>query len=326
MCTLTSTPLNPRFNGTHMAKDYYETLGVKKDASEKEIKQAFRKLAKKYHPDANRDDPNAENKFKEINEAYEVLSDSEKRATYDRFGTATPGQGFPGAGAPGGGYSYYTNVEPGENMPFNDILEGLFGSFGRGGRRGTETRTSTGGGGFGGFGGGFASDGQDIEQPVKISFREAFSGATRIITKGGQEKRVNIPAGADTGTKVRLAGEGGPATGGGRPGDLYLVIEVEPDAQFKREGNDLQVEVKVDMFTAMLGGEVEVPTLDRPLKLRIPAGTQSGRRFRLTGKGMPNRRKKGEFGDLYARILITIPENLTDEQKALIDQFRSSLG
>ncbi len=301
-----------------MAKDYYKTLGVKKDATEKEIKQAFRKLAKKYHPDANQDDPNAETKFKEINEAYEVLGDSEKRATYDRFGTVNPGQGFPG-GAPPGGYSYYTNVDS-DTAPFNDILEGLFGSFGRGGRRAEGRTTSN----FGGFGS-IASDGQDIEQPVKISLREAYSGASRIITKGGQEKRINIPAGADTGTKVRLTGEGGPASGGGKPGDLYLVIEVEADPQFKREGNDLQVEVKVDLFTALLGGEVEVPTLDRALKLRIPAGTQSGRRFRLSGKGMPNRRKKGEFGDLYARILITVPEKLSDEQKALVEQLRDSL-
>jgi curved DNA-binding protein len=305
-------------------KDYYQTLGVSKTATEKEIKQAYRKLAKKHHPDANPDDPTAETRFKEINEAYEVLSDTEKRQMYDRFGTANPQQGFPGAGTGG----FYTNTGgAGGEAPFSDILEQLFGGFGRSGSTTrTRTRTTQTGGGFGGFEDIEANgSNKDIEQPVNISLREAYTGATRIITKGDRKLKVNIPAGATDGTKIRLAGEGKPSLGTGRTGDLYLVVKVESDNQFLREGDNLTTDVRVDMFTALLGGEAEVPTFDKALKLRIPAGTQSGRRFRLTGKGMPVKGKEGEFGDLYARILITIPENLTDEQKKQVEKLRDSL-
>lgn len=301
-----------------MAQDYYKTLGVKRDATEKEIKQAFRKLAKKYHPDTNPDNPNAETRFKELNEAYEVLSDQEKRARYDQFGTANPNFG-PQGGA-GNGY-YQGNVDVGET-PFGDIFESIFGGMG-GSRRGS--RVQTGQSGFNGFGGAMRSPGENIEQPVTISLREAYSGATRLITKGDRKIKVNIPAGATNGTKVRLSGEGGAGTGGAQAGDLYLVMQVEPDAQFERQGDNLLAEVKVDMFTALLGGEAEVPTMDRPVKLRIPAGTQSGRKFRLSGKGMPIMKKAGEFGDLYARILITVPENLSSEQRAAVENLRDSL-
>lgn len=299
-----------------MAKDYYQTLGVSKTATEKEIKQAFRKLAKKYHPDANPDDPSAEGKFKELNEAYEVLSDAEKRKRYDQFGTAAF-QGFPG----GNGTTYYrTNVEDMNDIPFSDIFESLFGNFG--GRQ-QQPFSQTRAGRSAGFG---ATDGRDIEQEVTISLNEAYSGTTRLVTKGDRKVRVNIPAGATTGTRVRLSGEGEPGVNGGKAGDLYLIVKLENDTPFELEGSDLQVEVKVDMFTAMLGGEVEVPTLDRPVKLKIPAGTQVGRRFRLGGKGMPIMREKDKFGDLYARILITIPEKLTVEQKVLLEQLRDSFN
>lgn len=301
-----------------MAKDYYATLGVEKSASEKEIKQAFRKLAKKYHPDANPGDPTSEQKFKEINEAYEVLSDADKRAKYDRFGSA-----YEQAGAYGGGNGTYytTNVDVGD---MSDIFESIFGGFGRG--AGGSGRTRTGGfSGFGGFGAQpEAMEGRDIEQTVNISLQEAYSGTTRLITKGDRTVRVNIPAGAATGTKVRLAGEGEPGYGGGPAGDLYLIVHVEPDPQFEREGDDLQVDVKVDMFAALLGGTVEVPTLGRPVNLKVPAGTQSGRRFRLAGKGMPLLRNKGQHGDLYARVLITVPERLTDEQRRLVEQLQAT--
>jgi curved DNA-binding protein len=290
-----------------MAKDYYQTLGVKKNATDKEIKQAFRKLAKKYHPDANPDDPTAEAKFKEINEAYEVLSDAEKRKMYDQFGTVNPNQAYQQWG---NGGRVYTNVD---DVDFSSIFEQFFG-----------------GGGIGGFGRGARGTyeraaGRDIEQEVAISLREAYTGTQRIISKDGRRLKANIPAGATTGTRVRLSGEGEPGLGGGRAGDLYLVVRVEPDPQFERDGDNLTVDVKLDMFTAMLGGEVEVPTLDRPVKLRIPAGTQSGRKFRLAGKGMPRLRRKGEFGDLYARMLITVPTNLNDEQRALVERLRDSL-
>jgi DnaJ-class molecular chaperone len=296
-----------------MAKDYYKTLGVSRSANEKEIKQAFRKLAKKHHPDANPDNPGAEARFKEINEAYEVLSDKEKRSMYDQFGTANPQQVPPWGANPAGGnggtpYTYTTT-----NTDFGDIGD-IFGSlFGRRGERTAGVGSP--------FGGTRAVRGQDIEQKVNISLSEAYNGATRLITKGDRTVRVNIPAGAKTGTKVRLAGEGEAGT---QPGDLYLIVEVEPDSRFEREGDNLTVDVKVDMFTALLGGEVEVPTLTRPVKLKIPAGTQSGRKFRLTGKGMPILSQAERFGDLHARILVTVPEHLTDEQRGLVEQLKAT--
>lgn len=300
-----------------MAKDYYKTLGISRSANEKEIKQAFRKLAKKYHPDANPNDPSAEARFKELNEAYEVLSDKTKRETYDRFGTVNPQQAWGGGGAPGGGnpYTYTTtNVDFGD---LGDIFGSLFGRRGAGADRGAGVGSP--------FGGAAASvKGQDIEQKVSITLQEAYTGATRLITKGDRTVRVSIPAGAKTGTKVRLAGEGEQGFNGSQLGDLYLIMEVEPDSRFERAGDDLTVEVKVDMFTALLGGEVEIPTLSRPIKLKIPAGTQSGRRFRLTGKGMPVLNQKDRHGDLFARILVTVPEHLTDAQRDLVEQLRAT--
>jgi curved DNA-binding protein len=298
-----------------MAKDYYKTLGVEKTASEKEIKQAFRKLAKKYHPDANPNDPSAEAKFKEINEAYETLSDSEKRQQYDQFGSTgfNPFAGAGNGGTPGAG-RVYTNVDMREG-PFADIFESLFG-----GMRGAERA-----GGPTGFRTTANADGRDYEQLVSITLQEAYSGTTRLVSKGDRKVKVSIPRGATDGTKVRLAGEGEAGIYGGKAGDLYLVVQVEPDSQFERQGDDLYTDVKVDVFTAMLGGTTEVQTLDRPVKLRVPAGTSSGRRFRLTGKGMPVLRKTDQFGDLYARILVTVPEHLTDEQREWVEKLRASM-
>lgn len=299
-----------------MAKDYYQTLGISRSANEKEIKQAFRKLAKKYHPDANRDDPSAESRFKEINEAYEVLSDKEKRQMYDQFGTVNPQQaGWGGAGAPGGSPFTYTTT----NVDFGDIGD-IFGSlFGRRGASGGARTADP-----GAFGFNTSTRGQDIEQKVGITLQEAYSGTTRLITKGERTVRVNIPAGSKTGTRVRLAGEGESGFNGGQPGDLYLVVDVANDPHFERDGDDLTVEIKVDLFTALLGGEAEVPTLGRPIKLKIPAGTQSGRKFRLSGKGMPVLGQTDRYGDLYARVLITVPEKLTDAQRSLVEQLRET--
>ncbi|MBZ0301172.1 MAG: J domain-containing protein [Anaerolineae bacterium] len=302
-----------------MAKNYYDVLGVDKSASEKDIKQAFRKLAKQFHPDANPDNPQAESKFKEINEAYEVLSDTEKRAQYDRFGSAFPG-GF--NGGPGANGTRYTNVDFGGES-FSDILENLFGGMGGIGR-------SSGGwsGGTvreGGRPGSAAAQGRDLEQSVTISLYEAYHGASRRVTKGSRTITVNIPAGARTGTKVRIAGEGEPGVMGGPAGDLYLIVDVALDPTYERDGDDLSTDVKVDLFTAMLGGEVEVPTMTGPVRLNIPAGTQSGRKFRLTGKGMPRLKKRDEFGNLYARALVTVPEDLNEEQRRLVEQLRDSL-
>lgn len=303
-----------------MAKDYYKVLGVDRNASSKEIKQAFRRLAKQYHPDTNPDNPEAETKFKEVNEAYEILNDEEKRKMYDQFGADySRFQGFQGANTQGygpggfrdtGGSRFYTNVDV-DDSAFGDLFEQIFGGFGRGSRTRTQQQTP--------------QVGRDMEHSITISLREAYEGTTRQIRKGNRRINVSIPAGASTGTKVRLVGEGEPSMfGGGKAGDLYLVVQVENDSQFKRDGNDLHVEVNVDVFTAMLGGEVEVPTMTRPVRLKIPAGSQSKQRFRITGKGMPVLRNKGEYGDLYAHIVVMVPERLTEEQQRLVMQLKQT--
>jgi curved DNA-binding protein len=303
------------------AKDFYKVLGIDKDASDDEIKKAYRKLAKKYHPDANPNNPEAEARFKEVNEANEVLSDKDKRELYDRFGTTTPG-GFPGGAGPDVRYYNQGNAN---DAPFSDIFDTFFGGLGGRGRGGAQTqgRGAPGGFGFGNFSSSNSAEGEDIEQPVTITLRESYSGTTRVVTRDGRKITVKIPAGADTGTKVRLAGEGMPGMGG-RDGDLYLIVTVDEDMQFEREGDDLLTDVKIDMFTALLGGETEIPTMEKNVKLKIPPGTQSGRKFRLPNKGMPLLRKPGEFGDLYARILITVPIALTEKQQALVEHLRQS--
>jgi curved DNA-binding protein len=286
-----------------MAKDYYKILGVERDASEADIKRAYRKLAKKYHPDHNPGDANAESRFKEVNEANEVLSDATKRAQYDRYGQTFSG-GFPG----GGGQTTYTNVDMGD---FADLIGSMFGNMGRTGTTGTRggRRTTFTDYGFGGV------PAQESEQPISITLEEAFTGTSRIVSRSGRDTRINIPAGAADGTRIPLDDDFG---------GVVLVVKVTPHAKFERNGDDLTVEVKVDMFTAMLGGEAYVPTLGRPINLKVPAGTQSGRKIRATGKGMP-RLHGGGHGDLYARILITVPEHLTEHQRALVEQLKASL-
>ncbi|PJF21958.1 MAG: molecular chaperone DnaJ [Phototrophicales bacterium] len=292
--------------------DYYQVLGVSRNATEKEIKSAFRRLAKQYHPDANPNDPTAEERFKQINQAYETLADPTKRQLYDQFGPDyekyaaagyRPGQGNP-FGNQGG--NQRVNVEF-DNGAFADLFESFFGGFGRKAHKPDST------------------PGRDIEQRVVITLREAYDGTMRYISKSGQRKKVKIPPGADTGTKIRIAGEGEPPMmSGGTPGDLYLIVEVEPDPTFERDGDDLIVDVKVDAFTAMLGGDVEVPTMTRPVRLKLPAGTQSGQKLRISGKGMPRRKGDG-YGDLYARIQITVPKSLTPQQRDMVEQLRRSL-
>lgn len=308
-----------------MARDFYQVLGVSKDADEKKIKQAFRKLAKQYHPDANPNDPTSEQRFKEINEAYEALSDPEKRKFYDRFGQdyaryqeAGVNPDDFGAGMNGGGFDFndfvrnsgYQQQTSGGGTPFNDVFESIFGGFGR--------NTQTGGAQM-------RSRGRDVTKEVEISLREAYDGAIRYINKDGKRVKVNIPAGAKEGTKVRLEGHGEAGMMGGGAGDLYLLIHVEPDSLFKREGDDLYVNVTIDLFTALLGGEVSVPTMGRDVVMKVGAGTQSGQKLRLTGKGMPKLKPKGEFGDLFVIIQIAVPKNLNADQIKLVEQLRDSL-
>lgn len=285
-----------------MASDYYSVLGLKKGATPDEIKKAFRNQAKKYHPDANPNNPQAEAKFKEVSEAYDVLSDPQKREQYDLLGANY--HNMDGAG----GYQqqqYTRNINP-------EDIQDIFGAFFGGAGRRTQPQAP--------------QKGQDIEQAVTISLQEAYEGTERIVTKDGRQLRVTIPAGAQNGTKVRVAGEGYPGRMGGMSGDLYLVIAVGEHPHFERKGDDLYADVQVDMFTALLGGEVEMNTLTRPVMLKIPPHTQSGTKITLRGKGMPKLKEPASYGNLYARVLITIPKKLTDGQKHLVEQLRDTLS
>lgn len=288
-------------------QDYYQTLNVKRDASEKEIKQAYRRLARQYHPDVNPGDAVAEQKFKEVSEAYEVLSNTENRAKYDRFGHQAfdmGGSGFGGFQAgnvrdifgSGGGFA----------EGFGSIFDDLFG--GGGGRAGTMPQR-----------------GQDIEQSLEISFEDALRGTSRRVRlkhrDGSVEQRqVKIPPGVDSGSKIRIAGKGGSGTAGGPAGDLYVVMQVKPHAYFERRGRDIECEVRVTLAEAMLGAKIEVPTIDGPTAMTLPPGTQNGRRFRLRGKGAPNR-KGEERGNQYVRVHVVLPETLDDRSRELLEEF-----
>jgi curved DNA-binding protein len=312
-------------------KDYYKILGVDKNATEKEIKSAFRKLARQYHPDVNPDDPQAEARFKEINEAYEVLGDPEKRAKYDQLGADWQhwqrAGGHPGdfdwsrwTTAPGGERVHVRYGTPedledlfGDSGLFSDFFTSIFGGLG-------DTRRAGGRGGFEGFD--QPQRGQDLEHEVEINLAEAYHGTTRLLTKDGRRIEVKIPPGAKTGTRVRMRGEGGSGMAGGQAGDLYLKVKVARDPHFGRKGDSLYVTVPVDLYTAVLGGEVRVPTLSGDVNLKIPAGSQNGQTFRLRGKGMPKLRQPTEHGDLYVRLDVRLPTKLTPEQRELFEQLR----
>lgn len=301
-------------------RDYYKILGVERSASEKEIKQAYRRLARQYHPDVNKSS-GAEERFKEINEAYQVLSDSEKRQKYDQLGDSW--QSWQRRGAPGGfDWSQWTTTgRPGGGrvrMEYGDLGD-LFGQGGMGGF--SDFFESI----FGGAAGPQATQrmrarGQDYEQPVQITLEEAFRGGTRLLQRDGQRLEMRIPPGVRTGSRVRMAGQGGPGVGGGPQGDLYLKVEVLPHSDYERKGDDLFREVDVDLYAAVLGGEVRVPTLDGEVMLTIPSGTSGGRVFRLRGKGMPKLRNPKDHGDLYVTVRIRVPQNLTDREKDLFSQ------
>lgn len=298
-------------------KDYYKILGVERGADEKEIKRAYRKLALKYHPDKNPGDDQAEAKFKEINEAYEVLGDRDKRAKYDQLGASyrqweRMGRGTGdfdwsqwAGGGPGG-----TRVEFGDlgdlfGGGFSDFFNAIFG----GGMAGAGPRRAT------------PQRGQDVQHQLTISLAEAYQGTQRLIQMDGKKLEVKIPSGARTGTRVRLSGQGMP--GAGRSGDLYLTVEVAQDPRFERKGDDLYVEHEVDLYTAVLGGEATVPTLAGDLVLTIPPGSQPGRTFRLKGRGMPKLRKPNQHGDLYVRLQVELPEKLSAEEKELFEKLSS---
>jgi len=311
-------------------KDYYATLGVAKAASEKEIKQAFRKLARKFHPDVNPGDKAKETKFKELNEAYEVLGDPAKRKKYDELGanwrmyeqagagggSGSPfggGQWNPNTGGAPGGFRTMTQEEMdgmfGDTVPFSDFFTTFFGGgfdTGGGGARSGRTRQRA---------------GRDVEHELELTLEDAYHGTTRrlALKHDGQARTVDvrIPAGVSDGSRVRVAGEGEHGVGGAAAGDLYLRVRLAPHSVFERKGRDLYVKVPLPVTTAALGGEAEVRTLaGKPARLRIPPLTQNGQVFRLKAFGMPAVGKPDEKGDLYARVDVQLPTQLSDEERA----------
>lgn len=293
-------------------KDYYQVLGVGRGAGSDEIKKAYRKLALRYHPDRNPNDKQAEDKFKEVNEAYQVLSDAEKRAHYDRLGSAYTewerrgGQGGFDWGRWAHGGNGNVRVEfsgdPSEIFGgmggFSEFFEQIFGGMRGGGFTQTATRTRP-------------AAAPAYEQPVRISLEEAFRGGTRLLQLDGKRLEVKIPAGAQSGTKIRMAGAA-------QGGDLYLVVDVAADPRFRREGDDLHRDVEIDLYTAAAGGEARVPTLDGEVVLTVPPGTQPGQSFRLRGKGMPRLKSPETRGDLFAHLHVRIPKDLDAEEKEFL--------
>jgi DnaJ-class molecular chaperone len=293
-------------------KDYYKILGVDKNASEKEIKQAYRKLARKYHPDVNPGNKDAEEKFKEISEAHEVLSNKEKRAKYDQYGqywqyaNQQGGVGQPPPGYNQGFEGFDFGAETGGGG-FGDIFEMLFSQ--RGAR----------GGAAGGRGAVWEPEvNRDVEYEIEVSLEEAFSGATKAFTVDGRRIEVKIPQGVKEGSRIRLAKQGNPGRGGQR-GDMYLVVRMRPHPTFERKTDDLNVDVSVLYTTAALGGEVEVQTLSGRVSMRVPPGTSTGQTFRLAGQGMP-KLKGGGRGDLYAKVRVTVPRTLSEREKELLQE------
>lgn len=302
-------------------KDYYKSLGLERSASVDDIKRSYRKLAMKYHPDRNPNDPKSEEKFKEINEAYQVLSDPEKRSRYDQLG-ASYNQWQQRGGTPGGfrWEDWYatprgsTQVDYGD---FEDLFGGSFSEFfrrvfggmdyGQGARRrpaaGSPRNVQT----------------PQYTQEVEISLTEAYTGTARRLEIDGHQKEVKIPAGARTGTKVRISNLV-PVGTSGQKADLFLNIKVADDPRFERKGNDLHTNATVDLFTAVLGGEVNIPTPVGSLVLTIPPGTQPGQSIRLAGKGMPHLKDSQTHGDLYIHIKVRLPKNLTERQKGLFQE------
>jgi curved DNA-binding protein len=318
-------------------QDYYSVLGVPRTATEKEIRSAYRKLARKHHPDVNPGNSEAETRFKGINEAYEVLSDAEKRAKYDQLGErwrdyeqaqraagaagAEPfdWSGFAGAGPGGVRYEYRTTREDdlrdlfGDESPFSDFFETFFNSSsGAAAPAGGPRRRAR-----------QARAGSDVEHPLEISLADAYRGTIVTLALQGQHGKtrrieVNVPPGVRTGSRIRVAGKGGEGDAGGTAGDLYLVVAIRPDPRFELRGNDLYTEVRVPLTSMLLGGEVRVTTPDgRTLALTIPSPTQDGRRFRLRGQGMPALGKSPK-GDLHAEVHAQLPERLSERERELV--------
>lgn len=290
--------------------DYYKTLGVDKNATTEEIKKAYRKLARKYHPDLNPNDAAAHKTFQQINEANEVLSDPEKRKKYDQYGEhwqhaeqfEQARQAQQQSGSAGWDEQPFGAGGFGTESGFSDFFESLFGNGAR--RRGRSARFR----------------GQDFTAELHVSLADAYKTHQQIITVNDKKIRITIPAGIENGQVIKLKGHGGEGGNGGPNGDLYITFVIEPDARFTRSGNDLYTTVDLDLYTAVLGGEVVVDTLGGKVKLKVPPETQNGTKTRLKGKGFPLYKKEGEFGDLFITYSIKIPTHLTEQQKELFRQ------
>lgn len=299
-------------------RDYYEVLGVSKNASDDEIKKAYRKLAIKYHPDKNPGDKEAEAKFKEVSEAHEVLSDKQKRARYDQFGFAGVGNGAGGgaSGNPFGGFGgqngtfnfngqeFHFDFGGGSGDPLGDIIGSMFGFGGQRQRR--------------------PARGADLQTYVTVEFNEAIFGTTKIVPFQGTDLKLKIPAGIDDGQMIRLTGRGQPApTKDGQPGDLYIQVRVKPHRHLTREGIIILSEEHIDMTDAALGTEVEVETVDGKVIMKVPAGTQSGTPFKLSGHGVPFR-ADGDRGPHIVTIVVDTPKKLSKKQKELLEEYRKT--
>ncbi|MEO6820343.1 MAG: J domain-containing protein [Ginsengibacter sp.] len=295
--------------------DYYKTLGIDKKASAGDIKKAYRKMARKFHPDVNPNDKEANKKFQQINEANEVLSDAEKRKKYDQYGEnwkhadqyeaqkqqqSQRGGGFGG----GGGFGDYTYAggAGGEEGGFSDFFESLFGGSGRSKRPQPKYR------------------GQDYNAELQLRLSEVYVTHKQTLTINGKQVRITIPAGVENGQVIRLKGYGTPGANGGPSGDLLITFIVNNDTEYKRQGNDLYKSEDVDLYTALLGGEKTIDTLSGKIKLKITPETQNGTKIRLKGKGFPVYKKDGEYGDLYLTWNVKMPTNLTDKQKELFTE------
>ena len=295
--------------------DYYNILGVSKDASQEDIKKAFKKLARKYHPDLNPNDPDAHRKFQEINEANEVLSDPEKRKKYDEYGEnwkhadeyeAQQQQYAHGNAGKGNFHSSFWSSDGGMGgSGFSDFFEQMFGSR----HAGREAQ--------------YGYRGQEYTAELHLSLSDAAETHKQILTVNGKKLRITVPAGVSDGQTIKLTGQGGEGANGGPSGDLYITFVIDNNTRFKREGNDLYTTVPLDLYTALLGGEVIVDTLNGKVKLKVQEGTQNGSKIRLRGKGFPVYKQEGAFGDLIITYQVTIPTNLTDKQKDLFRQIQT---
>ncbi len=298
-------------------KDYYKILGVDKNASQAEIKKAYRKLAVKYHPDKNQGNKVSEEKFKELNEAYEVLGDPEKRKKYDNLGAnwkQFEQGGFDpsqfGGGFGGGGFHYQGDMSDiFGGSGFSDFFNSFFGGMGGAGSRAYGRRSAP-------------RKGQDYKVETTLTLEEAYHGATRMLDLNGKKIRMKIKPGAYNGQKLRVKGKGGPGAGGGEAGDLYVHITVAPHHLYVRNGDNLEQTLNVDLYSAVLGGKATAYTFTGPVNVKIPAGTQNGKVLRLKGKGMPVYGKKDAFGDMLLRVKVLIPEHLTSKEKELFEELR----